>query len=225
MSMSRYLAGANPTKVVSAKANAHPKFPKVDACTTATLAFPTPGESTTEASTEVSTDGLTASLLASYRLPPVLGFLPACPKMSLRVSGTRGTATVLNAFPAPWIRHTLTVVIKRKGWLPSRKRTEKHHGKVQCTTWVASHCVHLSNFDYVCADTIISLRHSLTKCVVEHPSIGTVPRTRLLPWSGLKPSTKKSVVDSSLFGWAITIVYCRQGWDHVLHQLPRCQCK
>ena len=176
MSMSRYLAGANPTKVVSAKANAHPKFPKVDACTTATLAFPTPRESTNEA----STDGLTASLLASYRLPPVLGFLPACPKMSLRVSSTRGTAE-LNNFPTPWIRHTLTVVIKRKGWLPSRKRTEKHHGKVRCTTWVASHCVHLSDFDYVCADTIISLRHSLTKCVVEHPSNGTVPRTRLLP--------------------------------------------
>ena len=29
--MARYLAGANPTKVVSAKADAHPKFPKVDA--------------------------------------------------------------------------------------------------------------------------------------------------------------------------------------------------
>ena len=151
VSMSRYLAGANPTEVISAKANAHPKFPQVDACTTATLAFPTPGESTTETSTEVSTDGLTASLLASYRLPPVLGFLPACPKMSLRVSGTHGTAE-LNNFPAPWIRHTLTVMIKR-GWL-SPKRTEKHHGKLRCTTWVASHCVRLS---------------ILTTCVVQIP--------------------------------------------------------
>ena len=115
------------------------------------FAFPTLGESTTVASTEASTDGITASFLASYRLPPVLGFLPACPKMSLRVSSTRGTAE-LNNFPTPWIRHTLTVVIKR-GWL-SPKRTEKHHRKVRCTTWVASHCVHLS---------------ILTRCVVQIP--------------------------------------------------------
>ena len=157
VSMARYLAGANPTKVVSAKADAHPKFPKVDARTTASLAFPTPGgkksveKSPREGTTEASTDGLTANLLVSYRLPPVLGFLPACPKMSLRVTGTLGTAKV-DTFPAPWIRHTLTVVIKR-GWL-SPKRTEKHHRKVRCTTWVASHCIHLS---------------ILTRCVVQIP--------------------------------------------------------
>ena len=162
--MARYLAGAHPTKVVSAKAYPHPKFPKVDARTTATLAFPTPagkkteekkpgekknGESTSE---EESTDGLTANLLASYRLPPVLGFLPACPKMSLRVTGTLGTAKV-DAFPAPWIRHTLKAVISKReggggrlGKLTNRKLTEHHQGKLLCTTWVASHCVHLSDF-------------------------------------------------------------------------------
>ena len=158
MSMSRYLAGADPTKVISAKADTHPKFPQVDAGTTATLTFPTPGESTTEA----SADGLTASLLAHFRLPPVLGFLPACPKMSLRVTGTLGTAEV-DAFPSPWIRHTLKAVISKReggggrmGKLTNRKLTEYHRGKLLCTTWVASHCFHLSDFDYVCAQVQIS---------------------------------------------------------------------
>ena len=163
VSMARYLAGANPTKVVSAKADAHPKFPQVDARTTASLAFPTPGEKTPrESTTEASTDGLTASLLASYRLPPVLGFLPACPKMSLRVTGTLGTAEV-DAFPSPWIRHTLKAVISKReggggplGKLTNRKLTEHHRGKLLCTTWVASHCFHLSDFDYVCAQIQIS---------------------------------------------------------------------
>jgi hypothetical protein len=44
--MSRYLSGADPTKVISAKAETHPKFPQIDIAATATLAFPTPGEST-----------------------------------------------------------------------------------------------------------------------------------------------------------------------------------
>jgi hypothetical protein len=40
LSMSRYLSGADPTKVISAKAETHPKFPQIDLATTATLAFP-----------------------------------------------------------------------------------------------------------------------------------------------------------------------------------------
>ena len=168
VSMARYLAGANPTKVVSAKADAHPKFPKVDARTTASLAFPTPGgkksveKSPREGTTAASTDGLIANLLVSYRLPPVLGFLPACPKVSLRVTGTLGTAKV-DTFPAPWIRHTLKAVISKReggggplGKLTNRKLTEYHRGKLLCTTWVASHCFHLSDFDYVCAQVQIS---------------------------------------------------------------------
>ena len=55
MSMSRYLAGANPTKVVSAKANAHPKFPKVDACTT-------PARSSSRPLSSASVSGLDASV-------------------------------------------------------------------------------------------------------------------------------------------------------------------
>ena len=131
MSMSRYLAGADPTKVISAKADTHPKFPQVDAGTTATLTFPTPGESTTEA----SADGLTASLLAHFRLPPVLGFIPAWPKMSVRVSGTRGTAELSN-FPGAWAHHNLTVVSSEQEGGRSQKRTEKHYGDLGWTTCV-----------------------------------------------------------------------------------------
>jgi predicted dehydrogenase len=136
MSMSRYLAGADPTKIISAKADTNPKFPQVDVGTTATVAFPTPGESTTDA----STSGLTASLLAHFRLPPLLGFIPPWPKVSVRVSGTRGTANLSN-FPGAWIHHTITVVSSEQEGGPSRKRTEKHYGNLGWTTWVSSCCV------------------------------------------------------------------------------------
>lgn len=132
--MSRYLAGADPTKVISAKADTDPKFPQIDLGTTATLAFPTPGESTTDA----SAGGLTASLLAHFRLPPVLGFLPAWPKISARVSGTRGTAELSN-YPGPSLHHNITVVSSEQEGGPSRKRTEKHYGN-GWTTWVSSYC-------------------------------------------------------------------------------------
>ena len=127
--MSRYLAGANPTQVISAKADIHPKFPQIDVGTTATLAFPTRGESNAEA----SAGGLTASLLASFRLPPVLGFIPAWPKLSVRVSGTRGTAE-LSYFPGIWAHHNLAVVSSEQEGGQSRKRTEKHYGNIGWTT-------------------------------------------------------------------------------------------
>ena len=151
MSMSRYLAGANPTKVISAKADAHPNFPQVDAGTTATLAFPTPRESTAEA----SAGGLTANLLAHFRLPPALGFLPAWPKMSVRVSGTHGTAELSN-FPGAWVHHNLTVASSEQEGGRSRKRTEKHYGNLGWTTCVASYCAHLSDFDNMCTQVSIS---------------------------------------------------------------------
>ena len=144
MSMSRYLAGSDPTKVISAKADTDPKFPQIDVGTTATLAFPTPGESTTE----VSAGGLTASLLAHFRLPPVLGFLPAWPKLSLSVSGTRGTAE-LSYFPSVWAHHNLTVVSSEQEDGRSQKRTEKHYGDFGWTTCVVSYCAHHSDFDNV----------------------------------------------------------------------------
>jgi predicted dehydrogenase len=142
MSMSRYLAGADPTKVISAKADTNPKFPQVDLGTTATLAFPTPGESTADASA-----GVTASLLAHFRLPPVLGFLPAWPKMSVRVSGTHGTAELSN-FPGAWAHHTITVVSSEQEGGRSQRRKEKHYGNLGWTTWVSSRTVHPPRSDF-----------------------------------------------------------------------------
>ena len=139
--MSRYLAGTDPTKVISAKADTHPKFPLIDVGTTATLAFPTSGESTTDA----PAGGLTTSLLASFRLPPVLGFIPALPKMSVRVCGTCGTAELSN-FPNAWAHHNLTVVSSEQEGGRSRKRAENHYGNLGWTTCVVSYCANLSNF-------------------------------------------------------------------------------
>ena len=126
--MARYLANADPTKVISANAEVDPKFPQIDVGTTATLAFPTLGESTTDG----SADGLTASLLASFRLPPLLGFLPRWPKTSLRVSGTRGTAELSNV-PGAWMHHNITVESSDQEGGPSRKRTENHYGNIGWT--------------------------------------------------------------------------------------------
>lgn len=130
LSMSRYLASANPTKVISAKAEVHPKFPRIDIGTTATLAFPTTGGSTTNG----SADGLTATLLAHFRLPPLLGFLPRWPKLSVRVSGTRGTVELSN-FPGAWVHHYITVESSEQEGGPLRKRTEKHYGNLGWTTY------------------------------------------------------------------------------------------
>ena len=127
--MSRYLANADPTKVISAKAEVLPKFPQIDVGTTATLAFPAPGEATTNGSAE----GLTATLMAHFRLPPLLGFIPRWPKMSARVSGTRGTAELSN-FPGAWVYHYIEIVSSEQEGGPLRKRTEKHYGNLGWTT-------------------------------------------------------------------------------------------
>ncbi|KAI9448778.1 NAD-P-binding protein [Lactarius psammicola] len=130
MSMSRYLAGADPTKVISANAEVLPKFPRVDVGTTATLAFPNSGGSTTNG----SADGLTATLLAHFRLPPLLGFIPRWPQFSVRVSGTRGTVELSN-IPAPWVHHNITVESSEQEGGQLRKRTEKHYGNLGWTTY------------------------------------------------------------------------------------------
>src|SRR6266849_3176023 len=104
MSVSRYLSVADPTKVISAKSDVHPKFPQIDLATTTTLAFPTPGGT----SGTGPADGLTATLNVNFRLPARLGFLPRWPIVSLRVSGTRGTAELSN-YLGPWIYHDITV--------------------------------------------------------------------------------------------------------------------
>ncbi|KAH9967102.1 NAD-P-binding protein [Russula compacta] len=127
LSMSRYLAGADPTKVISAKADVLPKFPQVDVGTTATLAFPT-SNGTGPA------DGLTATLNAHFRLPPRFGFLPQWPKISVRVTGTRGTVELYN-FAGPWLYHYITVESSEQEGGPLRKRTEKQYGNPGWTTY------------------------------------------------------------------------------------------
>ncbi|KAI9433588.1 NAD-P-binding protein [Lactarius indigo] len=135
MSITRYLANANPTKVISANAEVLPKFPRVDIGTTATLAFPA---STTATDTDTDTGGLTATLLTHFRLPPLLGFLPRWPRLSVRVSGTRGTVELSN-FPGAWVHHTITVESSEQegggGDGQLRKRTEKHYGNLGWTTY------------------------------------------------------------------------------------------
>ena len=125
--LSRYLSGADPAKVTSAKAETHPK-PQIDVATTATLAFPTPGESTGPA------DGLTATLRLSvhFRLPQQFGFIPQWPKVSMRATGTRGAVELSNF--VPWIYHNVNVESSGEEGGPLRKRTEKRHGNLGWTT-------------------------------------------------------------------------------------------
>jgi predicted dehydrogenase len=127
LSASRYLSGTDPTKVISAKAEIHPKFPQIDRGATATLAFPTPGGSTGSA------DGLTATLNVHLQLPPWLGFLPQWPKVFVRVTGTRGTAELSN-FVGTWLYHNITVESSEQEGGRSRKRTEKRYGNLGWTT-------------------------------------------------------------------------------------------
>ena len=127
--MSRYLSGANPTKVISAKSDVLPKFPQIDTTTTVTLAFPTAGGSAETG----SADGLTATLNVNFRLPLRLGFLPRWPNMSVRVTGTRGTAE-LNDYVMPWFYHDITVKSSEQEGGPLRKRTEKRYGNPGWTT-------------------------------------------------------------------------------------------
>ena len=113
--------------MISAKAETHPKFPQIDLATTATLAFPTPGESTGPA------DGLTATLNMHFRLPRQFGFIPQWPNMSVRATGTRG-AVELSNFVGPWLYHYITVESSEEEGGPLRKRTEKRYGNLGWTT-------------------------------------------------------------------------------------------
>ena len=127
LSMLRYITGADPTKVISAKADVNPKYPEIDIGTTATLSFPSPEGSTGPA------DGLTGTLHAHLRLPPLLGFLPRWPKVFVHVTGTRGTVQ-LNNFPGPWLYHSITVKSSEHEGGRMRKRTEKRYGNLGWTT-------------------------------------------------------------------------------------------
>ncbi|KAF8473625.1 NAD-P-binding protein [Russula ochroleuca] len=128
LSVSRYLSGADPTKVISAKADTLPKFPHIDIGCTATLAFPSPGGSTGPA------EGPTATLDAHFRLPPRFGFLPQWPKVSARVTGTRGTVE-LNNFVGPWQYHQISVESSEEEGGPLQKRTEQRYGDLGWTSY------------------------------------------------------------------------------------------
>jgi predicted dehydrogenase len=127
LSMSRYLSGADPTKVISAKAETPAKFPQIDVGVAATLAFPSPGGSTGPA------EGLTATFNAHFQLPPRLGFIPQWPKVFARVTGTRGTVELGN-FVGPWIYHQISVESSESEGGPLRKRTEQRYGNLGWTT-------------------------------------------------------------------------------------------
>jgi predicted dehydrogenase len=130
MSMLRYITGSDPTKVISAKADVHPKYPQIDLGTSATLSFPSPSGSTGSA------DGLTGTLRVHFRLPPLLGFLPRWPKMFVHVTGTRGTVQLYN-FPGPWLYHYIAVESSEHEGGRMRKRTEKQYGNLGWTTQVS----------------------------------------------------------------------------------------
>jgi hypothetical protein len=127
--MSRYLSGADPTKVISAKSDVLPKAPQIDTATTATLAFPTPGG----ISGTGPADGLTATLNVNFWLPSWLGFIPRWPNMAVRVNGTRGSAELSN-YIAPSVYHDITVKSSDQEGGRLRKRTEKRYGNVGWTT-------------------------------------------------------------------------------------------
>jgi predicted dehydrogenase len=128
LSVSRYLSGADPTKVISAKSDT-PKSPQIDTATIATLAFPASGGSGETG----SVDGLTATLNVNFGLPALLGFIPRLPNVSVRVTGTRGTAE-LNNYVGPWIYHNITVKSSEQEGGRLRKRIEKRYGNLGWTT-------------------------------------------------------------------------------------------
>ena len=127
LSMLRYITGANTMKAISAKADVNPKYPEIDIGTTATLSFPSPGGDAGPA------DGLTGTLHARFRLPPLLGFIPRWPKFLLHVTGTRGTVQ-LNYFPGLWLYHSIIVESSEHEGGRMRKRTEKQYGNLGWTT-------------------------------------------------------------------------------------------
>jgi hypothetical protein len=188
--VARYLAGADPTKVISAKADVDPRFPRVDLGTTATLAFPTPTGGVGPA------DGLTATLVAHLRVPPRFGFVPHWPKTSVRVTGTRGTVELSN-FVGPWIYHYITIESSEYEGGPMRKRTEKQYGNLGWTTqvslWFSCHFFH-SDISRLCVDIVISWRHSSTRCGAATLSIGMTRKIPSATLNGSKRSTMRLVI-------------------------------
>lgn len=103
LSFVRFVAGSEPTAVISASA-IPAKDPRVDRSTTALLAFP---------------DDVTASITCDFALPRKWGILPAMPRIELRVECERGSVYLYN-FVAPFAYHYISVTDAQ-----GKTRTEK----------------------------------------------------------------------------------------------------
>ncbi|KAI0316017.1 NAD-P-binding protein [Amylostereum chailletii] len=118
LSVSRYLAGADPERVLSATADTSSAFPKIDLGATAALAFP---------------NDLTVHLKSHFRLPPRFGFIPQFPQVYAHVVGTKGEMTMFNHAGA-WAYHYISVDAKDESGKVN-KRTEKRYGNEGWTTY------------------------------------------------------------------------------------------
>lgn len=130
LSFARYLAGADPVRVLSASAETSPAFPRVDIGTTAQLAFPPTSGSEGDAP-------IIASLKAHFRLPGwgPFALIPSMPSPSAHVVGTDGEAFLFN-YPGPWVYHYISVKTYGKhGKGKAIKRTEKRYGEKGNGAW------------------------------------------------------------------------------------------
>jgi hypothetical protein len=90
----RYLAGADPTSVISTNViPANATNSNVDRSTTATLAFP---------------DDVIGTLTCDLAIPPSYGFIPALPSISAKVECTQGSVELTN-FIMPNLWHSISV--------------------------------------------------------------------------------------------------------------------
>ncbi|EJD39255.1 NAD(P)-binding protein [Auricularia subglabra TFB-10046 SS5] len=103
LSFVRFIAGTEPTSVISAAA-APAKDPRVDRATTALLALP---------------DDVTASITCDFALPRTWGILPSLPRINMRVDCERGSVYIFN-FVAPFAYHYISVTDAQ-----GKTRTEK----------------------------------------------------------------------------------------------------
>ncbi|KAI0043357.1 NAD(P)-binding protein [Auriscalpium vulgare] len=133
LSISRYFAGADPLRVVTASADTSSAFPRIDIGTTATLAFPPLSSAPSAASPDATPSEITTTMTTQYRLAPRLGFIPQFPQVYVRAVGTRGEVSLFN-FPGPWLYHYITVKTTDENGV-TKTRTEKAYGDDGWTTY------------------------------------------------------------------------------------------
>ncbi|TCD67078.1 hypothetical protein EIP91_000591 [Steccherinum ochraceum] len=114
VSQTRYVAGANPSQILTAQPTVDPSNPDIDAAFDASFAF-----STTESNPNLG--NVTASIGSALANPPKWGFIPKVWEIYTTVKGDAGEATLLN-YVAPAVYHYIEVKTYGKG---GKKRTEK----------------------------------------------------------------------------------------------------